>query len=448
MYTIGKPFDAPASQNTPDADQALGQKLLDEVHSEQKMQGYARAAENNVAKTVDFFYDPLLLDEGRLSGMASRLDQAAQNGDYSIIAAQQKQIDHELAKDTKHLQRKTTIDDVANDVATVLPMLQISELFPPAVQKIGDLANKLTAPAKPAQTEPLDKITGAGDYVEQLNVDGSERSYKVHVPPGYKPGKPMPSVIMLHGISEDADSFAELTQMNAKADKEGFITVYPEGNPILHNSTHLAWNVPNWGIFHPAHKADDIKFVSDVIDRVTKQLSIDPNRTYVAGFSNGGMLAQEVASKNSDKVAAVALVGTALSGEDKAPSQAVSVIDIHGTSDPVVPYQNWDNSFKLVKMQPVSYTSQYWKQADGIETPSTDAVKGNLMTKDSVNTKTGAEVKQVGIIGGVHTWPGADATDMADRSFDATDEIWDFFAKHSLQPSSATMLAGNRVITA
>jgi polyhydroxybutyrate depolymerase len=401
-----------------------------------------------VAHIVYYFYEPLAFDQRRLGGIASRLDKAAANGDYDIIAAQQKIIDKELARDQKHLDKKTSLDDIANDVNTVLPMLSVTELVAGAGKAVEHLVNKFDSPKPPEVVEPTGPITAPGDYTEQIKVDGTMRSYKVHVPPEYKPGVPMPSVIMLHGISEDADSFAELTNMNAKADKEGFITIYPEGNPIMHNDTHLAWNVPNWGIFHPARHADDVAFVGDVIDSATKQLSIDPNRTYVAGFSNGGMLAQEVAAKNSDKVAAVALVGTALSGKDAEPAQGVSVIDIHGTDDPVVPYQNWDNSLHLVKMQPVSYTSQFWKKADGIDSPGTETKDGNLVLKDSVNTKTGMEVKQIGVIGGTHTWPSAGAEDLADQSFNATDEIWNFFSHHSRSGGSVGTPGGNQIMTA
>jgi polyhydroxybutyrate depolymerase len=454
---MANPFDAPPPSAPIDTQQpnagaddskAVALKMLQDVHLEMDTQKRVRQNENGIAHAINFFYDPMLGDDRRLKGIAGRLDKAADNGDYDIITAQKPIIDKELAADQKHVDRKTSIDDIASDAEMVLPMLSIANLFEGSGTEAKRLLAKLEGTDKPEPQAPLKAITGPGDYTEQINVNGTERSYKVHVPPGYQPGKPMPSVIMLHGISEDADSFAELTNMNAKADKEGFITIYPEGNPILHNDSHLAWNVPNWGIFHPARKADDVKFVSEVIDRASKEMSIDPNRTYVAGFSNGGMLAQEVASQNADKVAAVALVGTALSGKDKTPSNPVSVIDIHGTSDPVVPYENWDNSLKLVKMQPVSYTSDYWKQADGINGQGQYSVKGNIVSQDSVNAKTGVEVKQIGVIGGVHTWPGKTNVDTADQSFDATDEIWNFFSHHTRANGSAAGSSDSKVIQA
>jgi polyhydroxybutyrate depolymerase len=442
------PIDAPNLVTANDQTKDVALKMLEEVHHEVDLQGYSRKAENAVDQVMDVFYDPLVRDQKRLNGIATRLDSAAAKGDYEAIAAQQKIIDHELAKDQKHLDRKTTVDDVAGDVVAVAPMFSAAALVAGADLGIKHLMAKFDGTDQAKPTEPLSAINKPGDYQEQIKVNGQERTYKIHVPQSYNPDKPMPAVVMLHGISEDADSFAELTKMNTKADREGFITVYPEGNPILHNSTHLAWNVPNWDIFHPARHADDVQFVSDVIDRVTKELSIDPNRTYVAGFSNGGMLAQEVASHNSDKVAAVALVGTALSGKDKEPANAVSVIDIHGTSDPVVPYGNWDNSFKLVNMEPVSYTSAYWKKADGIESSGDKSVKGNLILQDSVNAKTGVEVKQIGVIGGTHTWPSPDASDTADQSLQATDEIWDFFSHHTLAHGALPASGPNRVMEA
>jgi polyhydroxybutyrate depolymerase len=445
---MANPLDAPNLIPAVQQPEGIALKMLDEVHQEMGMQSKARLAEGPTGRIMNVFYDPLMVDQRRLSGIATRLESAAAQGDYAVIAAQQEIIDRELARDQKHLDRRSTVKDIVSDVKAVAPMLSVGSIAAGTELAVQHLVAKIDGTGSTVSTEPLSAIKKAGDYQEQIKVDGQERSYKVHVPPGYSPDHPMPAVIMLHGISEDADSFNELTKMNAKADQEGFITVYPEGNPILHNSTHLAWNVPNWNIFHPARHADDVQFVGEVIDRATKELSIDPNRTYVAGFSNGGMLAQEVASQNSDKVAAVALVGTALSGKDKTPAKPVSVIDIHGTSDPVVPYRNWDNSLNLVNMEPDSYTSAYWQKADDIQNPGDKSVKGNLILQDSVNAKTGVEVKQIGVIGGIHNWPSSDATDTADRSLEATNEIWDFFKHHTLGHGDLPAISNDRVMDA
>jgi|GEM_PF-1535083 len=415
-------------KNNPDA---LGHKLLDEVHQELQAQTRVKSGESLVGKFIDLAWDPICTDHTRLTGMANRLDRAAANGDYSIIASQVKMIENELERDQQHRSRRQTVDYVAGDIVSVAPVLG-SAFIAGAAKVVGDFTHGAEKQHQADAKEPLRIMQKPGDYQEQITIDGQLRTYKVHVPPGYTPDKPMPAVVMLHGITENADSFAERTRMNEKGDKEGFITVYPEGNPLLRDKDHLAWNVANWDIFHPARKADDVEFVGKVIDRIGQELSVDANRTYLAGFSNGGMLAQQVAAQKSDKLAAVALVGAALSGKDRAPVNGLSVIDIHGTLDPVVPYDGWDNSLRLVSMLPVSFTSDFWRHADGIDNDGVESHKKGVIVKDSVNPTNGMEVKQIGIIGGMHTWPGQAATMAADRAIQATDEIWNFFSHHTL----------------
>ena len=43
------------------------------------------------------------------------------------------------------------------------------------------------------------RVYGPGDYARELNVDGRDRYYEVHVPPNYHPEKKMPVILVLHG---------------------------------------------------------------------------------------------------------------------------------------------------------------------------------------------------------------------------------------------------------
>ena len=52
--------------------------------------------------------------------------------------------------------------------------------------------------------------------------------------------------------------------------------------------------------------ADDVKFIRQVGDDVIQQLSTDPKRVYVAGFSSGGGMCARLGVEASDFIAAVA----------------------------------------------------------------------------------------------------------------------------------------------
>lgn len=66
-------------------------------------------------------------------------------------------------------------------------------------------------------------------YEESFNFGGIDRTYLLHIPPGYDGTKPVPLVIVLHGATETLGSIEGLTGMTAKSDAEGFIVVYPVG---------------------------------------------------------------------------------------------------------------------------------------------------------------------------------------------------------------------------
>jgi len=78
---------------------------------------------------------------------------------------------------------------------------------------------------------------------------GDTHRFKLYIPDGYH-GQRLPLIVMLHGAQQDPDDFAAGTEMNAVAESEGFIVVYPEqsegANPLR------CWN---W--FRPADQMRD-----------------------------------------------------------------------------------------------------------------------------------------------------------------------------------------------
>ena len=66
------------------------------------------------------------------------------------------------------------------------------------------------------------------------------RPYFVYTPEDYRPGTPVPLLVMLHGCTQTAADFAAGTQMNELADAHKFIVVYPQQTPF--NNPTTCWN--------------------------------------------------------------------------------------------------------------------------------------------------------------------------------------------------------------
>jgi len=97
-----------------------------------------------------------------------------------------------------------------------------------------------------------------------------DRSYIAHIPQGAT--KPMPVVIMFHGGGSNAEAQEKYTQMDAVADREHFIVVYPNGTG---RGRFLVWNAGTCCGAAPAKHIDDVGFVRAVIADLGKRVPID-----------------------------------------------------------------------------------------------------------------------------------------------------------------------------
>lgn len=260
-------------------------------------------------------------------------------------------------------------------------------------------------PAKHTSDGP---IKSGGEYDKTIDVDGVDRHYLLHVPPNYDRSKPMPLILALHGMGGNSADFEERTKLNETADRDGFIVVYPDSTEWFNQKDWKTWDTDN-GIIPPGKHADDTKFLRSVIDTTQSQLNIDDKRIYMAGISNGGMMTMHAAGPLSDKLAAVAVVSGAMSGKEESPTQPLSVLNIHGTNDSVIPINGIEgvpDSLTLLGIptfKPNSYIPTYWNIKNGISgSPTTEKV-GNETRQHYINPKNGAEVEQIVVAGGEHT---------------------------------------------
>jgi len=159
--------------------------------------------------------------------------------------------------------------------------------------------------------------------------DGISREYYVSYPDN--PSEPCPLIINMHGFGANALGHRDYSEMDNYAIPQNIVVVYPEG---MLNS----WNV---GAYWENNNFDDVGFIRALIDSVAAQFSIDLDRVYACGFSNGGYMAYELSCELSDKIAAFGSVtGNFLLNEGQVcdHSRKIPIIDFHGTADTFVPY--------------------------------------------------------------------------------------------------------------
>ncbi len=278
----------------------------------------------------------------------------------------------------------------------------------------------------------------AGTYDGTITVDGRVRNYIIHLPAKYDGKQALPVVIVLHGGGGNADKMPELTGFNAKADEAGFIVVYPNGTGPAGDDKLLTWNCGFCCGYAMDNNVDDVNFLRQLIDRMEKNLKVDPARIYVTGISNGGMMTYRLGCELADKIAAIAPVAGSMGDWTTKSDSPVSVVIFHGTDDQHVLYDGgapkiqFDDSDRIDK--PVSYAVNFWVQHDGCSTEIHRGVSGNII-RDTYSGGVGnSEVVLYTIVDGKHAWPGGTAAwaggDEPTQEISATDLMWEFFKAH------------------
>jgi polyhydroxybutyrate depolymerase len=257
-----------------------------------------------------------------------------------------------------------------------------------------------------------------------LSAGAERRSYRVHVPTGYRQGRPAPAVLLLHGNGGTAADLDDVSGLSELADRRGFLAVYPQGLGVgAGRSFWAAAGRIEGGV-------DDLRFTADLLDDLQGRLCVDPARVAAAGFSAGGGVAARVACDLAGRVASVAVVAGALYSEpgECEPSRAVPVLDIHGTRDMVVPYGGRTPTVEWpLPMPPVPNWLADWAARDGcpgepavfLDTPQVSGFRWS-------GCRDGAEVVHYRINGGEHQAPRA----ITGRPF--AEAAWEFFAAHQL----------------
>jgi len=293
---------------------------------------------------------------------------------------------------------------------------------------------------------------GPGDHTLALKVGKLKRSYIVHVPPKYDANRPMPVVLMLHGRGGNARAAMKQTGWHRKADREGFLAVFPEGiRPDPSRRARFVGNPQTWndgsGRFYAGkNQIDDVGFTKALIDDLISRFAVDGQRIYVTGFSNGSSMTYRLGVELSDRIAAIAPVASSgLRIEDPKLKRPIPMITIQGSADPRNPLEGGDIRIfgRIDKRPPIRESVESWARLlDCPPTPKTirdqDGIKGVRYGPG----KEGAEVVFYTVEGMGHIWPGAKRVlpkrlvgEPTDK-LNGTDLIWEFFKKHAMSVPS------------
>jgi polyhydroxybutyrate depolymerase len=282
---------------------------------------------------------------------------------------------------------------------------------------------------------PQSSLT-AGEITRKLTHDGLERSYILYVPTSANLDQPVPLVFVLHGGTGNAESAIRMSGFNEVADQNGFLVAYPNGTSRVSSDILLTWNGGDCCGYAQQKNVDDVGFVRAIVSDVQSLANIDPKRIYASGMSNGGILSQRLACEAADIFAAVAPVAGTLNFSPCSPSQPISVIEFHGTTDQHIPYDGGLGPKSLVNVDFASVKDSvgFWTSFDKCSSqPQTD-LTGDIKHETWTGCTASTSVELYAVINGGHAWPGGAAgrtdADQPTQTISASQLIWKFFAAH------------------
>jgi polyhydroxybutyrate depolymerase len=324
-----------------------------------------------------------------------------------------------------------------------------------------------TGPARPSPGCSSTTVAGTTGLTPSTPTDlhvtiaGQDRVYRIFVPATLTPGRPVPLVLDLHGLTETRQEQAAVSAWEPLSVDQHFVVLTPQG----------AGRVPRWdavpgaaGNLDAADNAD-ITFISTITDATEHALCIDTSRVYVGGISNGGLMSSALACAQPQRWAAVGLVsGIVVPAGGCDTSRPVPAIVFWGKLDCVLPYSgglgpclfgqppapsvpgvtSTTMAGDVSRVPPVESAVAAWAARNGCGSqPTVTSISEHVEERVYSACSQGAAVDFYVISNGGHTWPGSKAALAAQRDaspakgvttteIDATALIWQFYQRFQL----------------
>jgi len=264
---------------------------------------------------------------------------------------------------------------------------------------------------------PCQQAPSPGESEITVLSDGVERTATLYVPPAAA-GQRLPLLVGLHGYG--GRFFQSYSGFSVLAASEGFIAVYPD--PL---NEHTFWNIDE-----APGGPNDVQFISDLLDSVESQLCVNTSRVYAAGVSNGGGMAALLACQLSARFAAFASIAGGYSSLPPCqPANPVSVVEVHGTADGVVPY----NGSPPARAGAVRPWLTAWRGRDGCHgRAAVSRIAPRAERYDWGHCAQGTAVEHIEIFGGGHQLPGGLPHDAGQTSTVSAPWLaWSFLRQQS-----------------
>lgn len=282
-------------------------------------------------------------------------------------------------------------------------------------------------------------LPAAPVWAETIMHDGVAREYRVHVPPSYRPGTPIPLLVALHGGGGNMNHMARdsLYGLTGKADSAGFIVAFPNGTGLTRRGGLATWNAGQCCAQARDAKVDDVGFIAAMVAAIKRDYTIAPDQVFATGMSNGAMMAYRLACELPGTFRAIAAVAGTDNTLSCNPVRPVSILHIHALDDTHVLYNGgagadaFRDISKVTDFKSVPDTVSEWSGRNRCSTPSERILSIPGAWCDTYSDcDQGTRVQLCVTETGGHSWPGGHkphSKTPPSKALNANDVMWDFF---------------------
>lgn len=266
--------------------------------------------------------------------------------------------------------------------------------------------------------------------------DGIERSYDFHVPADYDPDQSVPLVLLLHPAGGWGNQILTAPGIQERADQTGFMLLAPD-------AIDGRWDYLDIPIGEGDEVIDDVGFLVALLDQISEGYSINQDRIYVLGYSNGGVMALRLRCALTDRIAGVIAMGATMTYGlsqvclDAAPMSSMVLL---GTADEAFPWQGTaevENGVMYSSFSMAQTVSFLISLNSCNASPSTVGVISAPGSKHEVTLYDYADCTEdvntafVVLRDFRHTWPYGIPIALSDDAIgDINDVFWSFFDAH------------------
>lgn len=179
------------------------------------------------------------------------------------------------------------------------------------------------------------KAAPKGVLAKKVTVFSKLRSYTLVVPASYEPSISQPLIYVLHGHGGSGTQARSSFDIEGTAAGKAFF-VYPDGIG------------GGWDLDSETGKNRDVAFFDAMLAQVQSEYCVDLHRVFIAGFSNGAYMANQLACRRATRIRGVVThsgggpydngAGAKYDehGQLECEGKPVAALVIHGTADGTV----------------------------------------------------------------------------------------------------------------